>query len=326
MSKKGRRVFARALGRGPLRPAQIGVGVFSAAFLLVGVLVFAFVASPIVQQELTSGRLLPWASADGRQAGLWWSSGDSAGSSDGALSSSGSKEGLDGGDASSGSPADAASSGADGQSGSGGSASFPSVTSPDVDAGSSDGGQSGNGSSGSSGSSGSGSATSDSGSSSSSGDVAQNSTPSGPSESEEQAALQFLRSMYDGLASHQQRISEDYANFPSLGLTPSHDERYGYFTEAVNSRDQVDVALVQMEDYRLPSGSRYATSYQNIKQLYSDLSSAASILARAWSINCAYDDPSAYVDAWMSPIYDYSSGGKLTFFSDYESRYPGARP
>lgn len=320
MSKKGRRELARALGRGPLRPSQIGVGVFSAAFLLVGFAVFLATASPLVQGELSKGAL----PLDGFLSGV--SSDSSQGGADGeAGRAAGEREGSSGGDAdASGDPSQAAADGgvAESAGGQGGSVSFPSVTAPDAGSASGQGSQTEGGESGASNSAGS----SDSSGGASSGGGSSSSAASGPSEAQEQATLQFLRAKYDELAGHQQRIAEDYAQFPSLGLTPSGDQRYVYFSEAVYSRDQVDIAAIEMEEFQLPAGSRYASAFQNIKQLYSDLSNAAAILARAWYINCEFDDPSAYVDAWMSPIYENSSGGKLTFFADYESRYPGARP
>lgn len=36
MSRKARRAFARSLGKGPFRPAQLGAAAFSAALLILG--------------------------------------------------------------------------------------------------------------------------------------------------------------------------------------------------------------------------------------------------------------------------------------------------
>lgn len=102
--------------------------------------------------------------------------------------------------------------------------------------------------------------------------------------------------------------------------------RFVYLSQAIEIRDSIDIALLNMEENRLPDASCYFNDYLNIKKLYEDLSSAGAILARSWASNVQFDDPTAHESHWMSPIEENSSGGKLTFFADYEARYPGARP
>lgn len=313
MSNKARRAFMRSLGPGPLLPAQIGVGVFSAVFLVAGLTVFAVAAPPLLPAENASNA----ASLTGEVWGA--AAAHSASTTEGDAASS---ESSQGGDAAAslegaGVPADV------GSGTTGGSVSFPSVTAPVVEPSASDAVNSGGGGSPSQGSSNSSSGDS---SSQPSQDDSQNPAPTGPSEAEEQATLAYLRSAYDGLAPHQQRIAQDYAEFSTLAVTPSQEVRLGYLNEAISSFNQVTVALIDVEENNPGESSRYYASWGNIRQLYSDLANAAGILRRAWLNNSQFADPTSNVDAWMSPIEENSVDGKLTFFIDYESRYPGARP
>lgn len=56
MSRKARRAFARSLGKGPFRPAQLGAAAFSAALLILGAGVLLSIAPPLIQQEMLAQR------------------------------------------------------------------------------------------------------------------------------------------------------------------------------------------------------------------------------------------------------------------------------
>lgn len=310
MVRKARRAFARALGRGPLRPGQIGVAVFSVTFLAAGAVALALVAPPLIQQEL-----------DGRQTAVASLFGGSTGAGAGGAEGSAGTQGEPAADGAS----SAVENGAGATAGAGGSSvgavSFPVFDFSSVDALVDDAAQShGGGAAG--GSSGAAGGASD--------NPVENApaedAPAGQSEAEEQVWLSYLRQQYDALPAYQQQVSQAYASFPSLALEPSSDVRFGYMSNAIAVRDRVDVALLGMEENRVPDDSRYFNDYLNVKKLYEDLSSAAAILARAWVVNTQFDDPAAHRDAWMSPIEENSSGGKVTYLADYEARYPGARP
>lgn len=307
MVRKARRAFARALGRGPLRPGQIGVAVFSVTFLAAGAVALALVAPPLIQQEL-GGRQTAVASLFGGSTGAGADDAEGSAGTQGEPAADGASSAVESGAG--------AAAGAGGSSA--GAVSFPVFDFSSVDALVDDAAQShGGGTAG-----GSSGAASD--------NPVENApvedAPAGQSEAEEQAWLSYLRQQYDALPAYQQQVSQAYASFPSLALEPSSDVRFGYMSGAIAVRDRVDVALSGMEENRVPDDSRYFNDYLNVKKLYEDLSSAAAILARAWAVNTQFDDPAAYRDAWMSPIEENSSGGKVTYLADYEARYPGARP
>lgn len=325
MSRKARRAFARSLGRGPFRPEQLGALAFSVALVAFGAAALALTAPSVLQQEILARQATVMSFADAAGAAAL-----NAGSSDAAPDGEGAVgEGTEG-DSSS----DAA--GTDGGPGSGGAVLFPGIEFPTVDSvahggssgddgSSNDESGSGSGSNAGSGSgSGSGSSGSDGSGSGSDGGSSENS--SGISEAQEQAYLSYLRQCYDALPPYQEALAQAYADFPTLALEPSRDTRNAYWAAEIKIRDSIDIALMSMMDNSPPEASRYYDDYMNIRTLYEDLSSAAGILARAWASNLQFDDPAAHEYYWMGPIRDNTSGGKLTFFADYEARYPGARP
>lgn len=309
---KSRRALFRALGHGPVRPIQLGVGTFSMVLLVAGVIAFAIAVPPYLAGEVLGSPV-----AGSLHAGLFGGGSSSEGQ--------GSAAAADGsGGAAAGGTADGAAAGSS-TSGGGASVLFPTISAPEVPG---EGEAGGEGSPDApAGDSGTGAPSDNPGTGAPSDDPpVQPSDPTGPSEAEEQQCLAYLRQSYDALAPHQQRIAQMYADYPTLGLTPSSDQRQRYFSDAIDSRNQTMIAFAELEEYRVPDGSRYEQAHQNILALYSDLVNASSILARAWAVNVQLDDPSAYVSAWMGPIEEHSVNGKLTFFSDYEARYPGARP
>lgn len=313
MVRKARRAFARALGRGPFRPGQIGVAVFSAAFLVAGGTALALTAPPLIQQEVAAqhAAVAPLLSSAATAEGGSGAASDADAAAD--AEAAGGTEGA----------ADAAAD-ASGSAG-GGAVSFPSFEFPVIDVPTGgDAPAAGSGAVGGSGSSnGSAGGSTDGGSS---GGSPAEEVPAGPSESEEQAWLAYLRQQYDALLSYQQPLAQAYASFPSLGLEPSHDVRLGCLNSTIGLRDRIDIALVGMEENRVPEDSRYYNDYLNVKRLYEDLSNAGAILVRAWFCNTQFDDPAAHKTEWMSPIAENTSGGELTYFTDYRTRYPGARP
>lgn len=307
---KARRAFARALGRGPLRPGQIGVAAFSVTFLAAGAVALALVAPPLVQQELGDRQAVVAPLFDG-SAGAAADGAETTADADGEPAANDASS-----EAESGTDAAAGAAGS-----SGGAVSFPVFDFSPIGA-LADGGtqsQGGGAPAGSSGDGGGANGGSVEG-------APSEEAPAGPSEAEEQAWLSYLRQQYDALPAYQQQVSQAYASFPSLALEPSSDARLGYMNSAIAVRDRVDVALMGMENNRVPDDSRYFNDYLNVKKLYEDLSSAAAILARAWSVNTQFDDPAANQGVWMSPIEENSAGGKVTYLADYEARYPGARP
>ena len=73
----------------------------------------------------------------------------------------------------------------------------------------------------------------------------------------------------------------------------------------------------------MPHGSRYSNERQRIQELYTDLGNAAALLAQSWGrCNTDFEDESV----WMTPFNQNSSGGRITYLLDYESKVQGARP
>ena len=312
MSRKARRAFARSLGRGPFRPEQLGVAAFSAAFLAFGATALALTAPPLIQQEMLArhAAVAPLFGGAAQAAEDDVDSADAPGAAE-----------------ADGASVDASGNAAGADSAGGGAVLFPTVDFSSieslVDASSSGQGSSGGSGAGNGGGSGSTGEASGSGGSQDGGSAE---SPASISEADEQAYLAYLRQCYDALPTYQQSIAQAYADFPTLALEPSRDTRNLYWAQAIDARNAVDIALMDMESNRLPDASRYFNDYLNIKMLYEDLSNAGAILARAWASNMQFDDPATHEYYWMGPIRDNSSGGKLTFFADYEARYPGARP
>lgn len=321
MKKGARKALARALGKGPLRPMQLSAIIFSSTLLLCGVIALAVFAIPYLQSgaaragQVSVAPVLKFSSDAVVQAKESPAEGGTAPSDEPGVA------GIEG---------DSAAEGV--ATGSGALSLFPSVDSlkstvavAEQAAHGSAGQASGSGGQ-LSASSGAGSSAGSAGGGSSSNATEAGGGSSGLTEVQEQEFLAFLRQRYDALAPLQQRLMQAYAELPTLGLEPSSDTRLGYCNNAISLRDSIDVAFQQMEIGDYAQSSRYYQAYQNIYQLYFDLSSAGALLARAWLTNTMFDDPAANVDAWMSPIYENSSGGKVTFLADYEARYPGARP
>lgn len=164
--------------------------------------------------------------------------------------------------------------------------------------------------------SGSGSGTTGSGSADS-----EQSQP-GFSESQEQAYLQSLRSNYDLLGGYYQRVVAGWQELFQVAPTVTKAQRDQYYTAANSLFYETSVTHNAISDLHVPENSRYHASYQEILQLNHDIDSAAALLRQSWGRCCDPNHP----DDWMTPFNANSVNGQITFLSDFEARYPGARP
>lgn len=191
--------------------------------------------------------------------------------------------------------------------------------------GSASGGQTG--SSGSGSASGGGGSSAGSGSSGSSGSSGGGSADSGQSqpglsESQEQAYLQSLRSNYDLLGGYYQRVVAGWQELFQVAPTVTRAQRDQYFSAANSLFYETSVTHNAIADLQVPENSRYHADYVEILQLNHDIDCAAALLRQSWGRCC---DPN-YPDDWMTPFNANSVNGQITFLSDFEARYPGARP
>lgn len=151
------------------------------------------------------------------------------------------------------------------------------------------------------------------------------STPSAPSvpESQEQAYLQALRSNYDTLGGYYQRAVAGWQDFLQVAPTSTEDVRNQRWNTANALAYDAAVTHGNFTSLQVPEYSRYYASYQTLLQLNHDIDSAAALLNQAWARCCFnFENP----DDWMTPYYANSVNGQITFITDFEARYPGARP
>ena len=149
----------------------------------------------------------------------------------------------------------------------------------------------------------------------------------GPDADEEASFRAALIGYYDNLAPHAQTVSNLYAQFNSNCLSVDSDLRMGCFSEVNAEFNALTAAGIEVQNLAVPNGSAYAQKYEDISILYYDLTSATAALRRAWIINVVMEDPSEYQEDFMAPILEKTGpDGKIIPLSDFEQRYPGARP
>lgn len=145
----------------------------------------------------------------------------------------------------------------------------------------------------------------------------------GPSEEEEQAYLQHLRSSYDALPGLYSEINSGWNSFRSEALASTESSRADKWSHYLDLSNRTAQAEMRFSNFQMPDGSRYDEERQRIQDLYTDLGNAAALLAQSWGrCNTDFDDESV----WMAPFNQYSSGGRITYLLDYESKVKGARP
>lgn len=145
----------------------------------------------------------------------------------------------------------------------------------------------------------------------------------GPSEEEEQAYLQHLRTSYDALPSLYSEINAGWNSFRSDALASTESSRAAKWSHYQNLFNRTSQAELRFADVEMPHGSRYSNERQRIQELYTDLGNAAALLAQSWGrCNTDFEDESV----WMTPFNQNSSGGRITYLLDYESKVQGARP
>ena len=151
--------------------------------------------------------------------------------------------------------------------------------------------------------------------------------PPGPDADEDASFRDVLVGYYNNLAPHAQTVSNLYAQFNSNCLSADSDLRMSCFSE-VNTEFNALMALgIEVQNLAVPNGSAYAQKYEGINTLYSDLTSATAVLRRAWIINVSMENPSEHQADFMAPILENTGpDGKIIPLSDFEQRYPGARP
>lgn len=149
----------------------------------------------------------------------------------------------------------------------------------------------------------------------------------GPDADEDASFRDVLVGYYNNLAPHAQTVSNLYAQFNSNCLSTDSDLRMSCFSE-VNTEFNALMALgIEVQNLAVPNGSAYAQKYEGINTLYSDLTSATAVLRRAWIINVSMENPSEHQADFMAPILEKTGpDGKIIPLSDFEQRYPGARP
>lgn len=149
----------------------------------------------------------------------------------------------------------------------------------------------------------------------------------GPDADEDASFRDVLVGYYNNLAPHAQTVSNLYAQFNSNCLSADSDLRMSCFSE-VNTEFNALMALgIEVQNLAVPNGSAYAQKYEGINTLYSDLTSATAVLRRAWIINVSMENPSEHQADFMAPILENTGpDGKIIPLSDFEQRYPGARP
>lgn len=149
----------------------------------------------------------------------------------------------------------------------------------------------------------------------------------GPDADEEASFRATLVGYYNNLAPHAQTVSNLFAQFNSNCLSADSDLRMGCFSEVNAEFNALMAAGIEVQNLAVPNGSAYAQKYEGINTLYSDLTSATAVLRRAWIINVSMENPSEHQADFMAPILEKTGpDGKIIPLSDFEQRYPGARP
>lgn len=149
----------------------------------------------------------------------------------------------------------------------------------------------------------------------------------GPDADEEASFRATLVGYYNNLAPHAQTVSNLFAQFNSNCLSADSDLRMSCFSEVNAEFNALMAAGIEVQNLAVPNGSAYAQKYEDISTLYYDLTSATAALRRAWIINVSLENPSEHQADFMAPILEKTGpDGKIIPLSDFEQRYPGARP
>lgn len=149
----------------------------------------------------------------------------------------------------------------------------------------------------------------------------------GPDADEDASFRDVLVGYYNNLAPHAQTVSNLYAQFNSNCLSADSDLRMSCLSEVNTEFNALMASGTEVQNLAVPNGSAYAQKYEDIRMLYYDLISATAALRRAWIINVSMENPSGHQADFMAPILEKTGpDGKIIPLSDFEQRYPGARP
>ncbi|MEE0844914.1 MAG: hypothetical protein U0L71_01825 [Eggerthellaceae bacterium] len=149
--------------------------------------------------------------------------------------------------------------------------------------------------------------------------------PSMPAISDAQEAqyLAAVQSYYDKLPGYYSDIDTGWNNFVADAHDSTEDSRVRNLDYYSDVAYRVAVDQVALTDVQVPSESRHHDSFEGVLELYGYLGNASALLRQAWARCCwNFSDESD----WMTPYNTYSSGGRITFLTDYEARYAQLRP
>ena len=143
---------------------------------------------------------------------------------------------------------------------------------------------------------------------------------------EEEAAIHArLVAAYADLGSLAQKVANEYSLFYANHNNPDDAYKTQLTNQAIANMNEVRRVWLSHTDngaFSVPAESKWAGKYADIEACYKDLDLGASTLAGTWT-RIAFGAP---YENYMQLINNQLENGQLKFFTDFEQRYPGARP
>lgn len=158
------------------------------------------------------------------------------------------------------------------------------------------------------------------------------STPADATESTEASATQeqevytALSSSYDQLAGFDDEIRSCATTFNNTYLSSDLSTRQANANAARDLLDRISNAGAAVDGINVPTASAYAATKAEIATCYDDLENRISVIVQSWDIDLSYSDPRGHEETILAPIEADNVGTVNKYLTDYQQRYPNAKP
>ena len=163
-------------------------------------------------------------------------------------------------------------------------------------------------------------------------EAASSSTSAGATGSTEASAAQeqeiyaALSSSYDQLAGFDDEIRSCATTFNNTYLSTDLSARQANASAAQDLLDRISGAGATVDSINVPAASAYAATKAEISTCYDDLENRISVIVQSWNIDLAYANPRGHENEILAPIEQDNVGTVNKYLTDYQQRYPNAKP
>lgn len=146
------------------------------------------------------------------------------------------------------------------------------------------------------------------------------------SATQEQEVYTALSSSYDQLAGFDDEIRSCATTFNNTYLSSDLSTRQANANAARDLLDRISNAGAAVDGINVPVASAYAATKAEIATCYDDLENRISVIVQSWDIDLSYSDPRGHEETILAPIEADNVGTVNKYLTDYQQRYPNAKP